>query len=83
MQYFKITSLPFEPKRRKPSTNQWRRRSHMVAASGDLEELKMVAAEDPESLHASDSNGWKPIHEVFRSGRTNIRVSGGRRSRRE
>jgi hypothetical protein len=44
----------------------------MVAASGNLEELKMVAAEDPESLHAGDSNGWKPIHEAARSGRTNI-----------
>jgi prolyl 4-hydroxylase len=46
--------------------------AHMVAASGNLEELKNVAAEDPESLHASDSNGWKPIHEAARSGRTNI-----------
>jgi prolyl 4-hydroxylase len=46
--------------------------AHMVAASGDLEELKNVAAADPESLHAGDSNGWKPIHEAARSGRTNI-----------
>jgi prolyl 4-hydroxylase len=46
--------------------------AHVLAASGLLEELKAVAADDPGSLHAADSNGWKPLHEAARSGRTNI-----------
>jgi hypothetical protein len=46
-------------------------RKHMVAASGDLEELKMSPPKI-QNLHAGDSNGWKPIHEAARSGRTNI-----------
>jgi prolyl 4-hydroxylase len=62
-----------EPKKKKA----FRRTSgvkdaHIVAATGNLEELKVVAANDPESLHAGDSNGWKPIHEAARSGRTNV-----------
>jgi prolyl 4-hydroxylase len=62
-----------EPKKKKAfRRTSGVKEAHMVAASGDLEELKTVAVEDPESLHASDSNGWKPIHEAARMGRTNI-----------
>jgi prolyl 4-hydroxylase len=62
-----------EPKKKKAfRRTSGVKEAHMVAASGDLEELKNIAAEDPESLQAGDSNGWKPIHEAARSGRTNV-----------
>lgn len=48
------------------------REAHILAASGNVAKLKEIASEDRESLHASDSNGWKPIHEAARSGRVQV-----------
>lgn len=44
--------------------------AHLSAASGDLEHLKELAAENPSLLNEADNNGWKPIHEAARSGKT-------------
>jgi len=46
--------------------------AHIVAANGDLEQLKQVEKENPESLFKADDNGWKPLHEAARAGKTDI-----------
>ena len=46
--------------------------AHIVAARGNLGQLKEIETSDPESLFKSDSNGWKPIHEAARGGRTEV-----------
>jgi len=44
--------------------------AHVFAATGNMERLKQTAEEHVESLFSADSNGWKPIHEAARAGRT-------------
>jgi prolyl 4-hydroxylase len=59
------------PKRKlKPTTGVTS--AHILAARGDLSRLREVAAETPEQLNEADSNGWKPIHEAARAGRTAV-----------
>lgn len=40
--------------------------------AGDVEKLRHIGANDPESLHQPDKNGWRPFHEAVRAG--NIEV---------
>ena len=40
----------------------------MAAALGDVDALKELAVENKRALHASDKNGWQPLHEAIRGG---------------
>jgi prolyl 4-hydroxylase len=55
----KITRTKDESKRTPGATS-----AHIVAASGNIQGLKEIAATNPKSLNEADSNGWKPLHEV-------------------
>lgn len=46
--------------------------AHLIAARGDLKQLKEVVEKNPDFLHKKDSNGWKPLHEAARGGRTEV-----------
>jgi prolyl 4-hydroxylase len=46
--------------------------AHIVAANGNMVQLKELKERDPQSLHTADSNGWKPIHEAARGGNTEV-----------
>ena len=45
---------------------------HVVAASGDLEGLAKLAAQNRRMLHHADENGWQPIHEAARGGHLEV-----------
>jgi hypothetical protein len=38
--------------------------AHTAAQAGNLDELKGHVARDKKIVHAVDSNGWTPLHEV-------------------
>ena len=42
--------------------------AHSAAQEGDVETLLKVIAEDEKQIHASDKNGWTPLHEAARGG---------------
>ena len=46
--------------------------SHYAAQRGDIETLIRITEEDNDALHATDGNGWMPIHEAARSGHMDI-----------
>jgi len=46
--------------------------AHEAAGKGDLQRLKEIAHSDPESMHKTDGNGWKPLHEGARGGHTDV-----------
>lgn len=37
-----------------------------------LDKFQQAVQENPELLHKSDANGWKPIHEAARGGHTKV-----------
>lgn len=41
---------------------------HLAAADGNVDAVKQILGEDPESLHVRDRNNWQPIHEAIRAG---------------
>jgi prolyl 4-hydroxylase len=47
-------------------------RPHTVAANGDLDRLKELAAIDASSMDLADRNGWKPLHEAVRAGHVEV-----------
>ena len=46
--------------------------AHRIAANGNVQQMKELFASKPELLNQKDGNGWQPIHEAARSGRTEI-----------
>ena len=47
-------------------------RANDLASWGDLVTLKKLAQDDKSILFQGDSNGWQPIHEAARAGRTEV-----------
>lgn len=45
---------------------------HHAAADGSLQLLKEMAAHDQRLLFKQDHNGWRPLHEAARAGRTEV-----------
>lgn len=46
--------------------------AHGAAASGQLELLQKIAKDDITKIHATDENGWLPLHEAVRSGHLSV-----------
>jgi len=46
--------------------------AHEAAGSGELDYLLEIAEDDESDLHASDINGWTPLHEAVRGGHIDI-----------
>ncbi|GKY95393.1 hypothetical protein MPSEU_000500900 [Mayamaea pseudoterrestris] len=46
--------------------------AHVKAANGSVEDMKKILAKNPDALHQSDANGWKPLHEAARGGNTEV-----------
>lgn len=42
--------------------------AHLAAGQGDTDLLLDIAEDSADDLHATDANGWKPIHEAARGG---------------
>ena len=49
-----------------------RHESHVAAQTGDIEALMRITEDESEALHATDRNGWMPIHEAARSGQVDV-----------
>lgn len=47
------------------------RAAHIAADIGDMEKLRRIAEFSKGDLDATDSNGWRPLHEAARSGHVN------------
>lgn len=61
-----------EPEKTDPTAGGTTTSAHTVAATGDLEALKREVEKDPSVLEKPDKNGWKPIHEAARAGKTEV-----------
>ena len=68
----RATTTNAEEKKKKANEYLSKLDVHFAAASGDLNLLKLIAAEDPKSLHRVDRNGWTGIHEAARGGHTEV-----------
>jgi len=56
-------------KKRLSDNESWKKKdgatsAHILAAGGNVAELRKIAEEDPSALDKPDKNGWKPIHGV-------------------
>lgn len=46
--------------------------AHRVAAHGNAKQMMDILAKQPDMIDQKDANGWQPIHEAARSGRTEV-----------
>lgn len=68
----RATTTNAEEKKKKTNEYLSKLDVHFAAASGDLNLLKLIAAEDPKSLHRVDRNGWTALHEAARGGHPEV-----------
>ena len=61
----RATTANAEEKKKKANEYLSKLDVHFAAASGDLNLLKLIAAEDPKSLHRVDRNGWSVIQSTL------------------
>jgi prolyl 4-hydroxylase len=46
--------------------------AHRLAALGNIEGLRQLSVSNPEKLNEADANGWKPLHEAARAGKSEV-----------
>jgi prolyl 4-hydroxylase len=70
--FFKEDNKKPVDSRKKSEMTKRATNAHFIAASGNVELLEKIGNKDKSVLVMEDANGWQPIHEAARSGRSDV-----------